>query len=318
MAWENSAGPVGGPHQRPGHHAREPECLRLLAQFHELFGLDPALHRVVPRGRPQVLGDGQQVTAGRAQVLHGLGDFAPLLAQPEDQVGLGDQPGVASRTQHVERTRVPEAGPDPPEDPRHGLDVVREDLRPGTEDLRQPVRFGVEVGNEQFHSAAGDGGVDLAADLRVQPGAAVGQVVTRDAGHGRVLQAHSGDGLRDPARLALVKRQRLARVDLAEVTPPGALVAADQEGRLAVLPAFEDVRAAGLLAHRVQAFAADERFQFGVGRSGAQPGLDPRRLPLDRDLAVAGLEAEHAPAFGCEYHPSRVCRRGRTAVRGHG
>jgi hypothetical protein len=51
---------------------------------------------------------------------------------------------------------------------------VREDLRPGAEDLRQAVRFGVEVGNEQFHAAAGDSGVDLAADLRVQPGATVG------------------------------------------------------------------------------------------------------------------------------------------------
>src|SRR6185312_4104908 len=208
-----------------------------------------------------------------------------------------------------------EAGPDPPEDPRHGLDVVREDLRPGTEDLRQAVRFGVEVGNEQFHAAAGDGGVDLAADLRVQPRAAVGEVVTRYAGHGRVLQAHGDDGLRNAARLALVERQRLARVDLAEITPAGALVAADQEGRLAVLPALEDVRAAGLLAHRVQAFAADQRFQFGIGGSGAQSGLDPRWLPLDRDLAIAGLEAEHASAFGCEYHPSRVCRRGCMAVR---
>src|SRR5580704_6086693 len=222
-------GPVGGPHQRSGHHAREPEFGRLLAQFHELFGLDPALHRMVPRGRPEVLGDGQQVTACHAQVLHGLGDLVPLLAQPQDQVGLGDQPSVAGRAQHVERARVPEAGPDPAEDPRHGLDVVREDFRPGTEDLGQSVRLGVEVGNEQFHAATWDGGVDLAADLRVQPRTAVGQVVTRDTGHGRVLQAHGGDGLRDPAWLARVERQRLARVDLAEVTPPGALVATDEE-----------------------------------------------------------------------------------------
>src|SRR6202035_3550519 len=113
----------------------------------------------------------------------------------------------------------------------------------------------------------------------------------------------------------LVEWLRLAGVDLAEVTPPGALVAADEEGCLAVLPALEDVRAAGFLAHRVQTFAPDQRFQLRVGGSGAQPGLDPRRLPLDRDLTVACLESEHASAFGCEYHPSRVCRRGRVAVR---
>src|ERR1035441_8871878 len=79
------------------------------------------------------------------------------------------------------------------------------------------------------------------------------------------------------------------------------------EGGLAVLPAFEDVRAAGFLADRVQALAADQVLELGVRRSGAEPGLDPRRLALDRDLAVAGLEAEHAAAFWCEYHPSRVC-----------
>src|SRR4029077_9636725 len=109
---------------------------------------------------------------------------------------------------------------------------------------------------------------------------------------------------------------RRAGVVVAEVTPPGPLAAADEERRLAVFPALEDVRAACFLAHRVQAFAPNQRFQFRVGRSGAQPGLDPRRLPLDRDLAVTGLEAEHASAFGCEYHPSRVCRRWRAAVRG--
>ena len=55
-----------------------------------------------------------------------------------------------------------------------------------------------------------------------------------------------------PERLAGVEVGRLAGVDLAEVAAPGALVAADQEGGLAVLPALEDVRAARLLADRVQ------------------------------------------------------------------
>src|SRR5204863_8598089 len=137
----------------------------------------------------------------------------------------------------------------------------------------------------------------------------VGQIVPRDPGHARELQARGGGGFRDAARLALVERQRLARVDLAEVRSPCALVAADQEGRLAVLPALEDVRAAGLLAYRVQAFAADQRFQFGTGRSGAQPDLDPWRLRLVRVLDIAGLMAEHAPCVGYEYHHSLVGRR---------
>src|SRR5207245_245503 len=134
------------------------------------------------------------------------------------------------------------------------------------------------------------------AHLRVQPRAAIRQVVTRDAGHGRVPQAHGGDGLRDPARLALVEWLRLAGVDLAEVTPPGALLAADEEGRLAVLPALEDVRAAGLLADRVQALALDQVAQVRVLGAHLRPGLDPGRLLLDRGGAVAHLEPQQLAA----------------------
>ena len=130
---------------------------------------------------------------------------------------------------------------------------------PRAEDLGELVGVGVEVGDQQLDAAAGQLGVDLADRLGVQPGAAVGQVVAGDAGDGGVAQAHRGDGLGDPARLVGVEVGRLAGVDLAEVAAPGALVAADEEGGLAVLPALVDVGAAGLLADRVQALAADQR-----------------------------------------------------------
>src|SRR5262245_54959978 len=48
---------VGGPDQRPGHHAREAEGERLLAEPFELCGLHPPSHRVVARRRAQVLRD---------------------------------------------------------------------------------------------------------------------------------------------------------------------------------------------------------------------------------------------------------------------
>ena len=129
----------------------------------------------------------------------------------------------------------------------------------------------VEVGDEQLDPAAGQQRVDLADRLGVEPGAAVGQVVAGDAGDGRVAQAHRGHRLGDPARLVGVELGRLAGVDLAEVAAPGALVAADEEGRLAVLPALVDVGAAGLLAHRVQALALDQAAQLGVLRAHASP-----------------------------------------------
>ena len=100
--------------------------------------------------------------------------------------------------------------------------------------------------------------MDLPHGLGVEPGALVLEVVARDAGDGRVVEPHGLDGLGDPARLVGVVLGGLARVDLAEVAAPGALVAADEEGRLAVFPALVDVRAAGLFADRVQALAADQ------------------------------------------------------------
>ena len=123
------------------------------------------------------------------------------------------------------------------------------------------VGVAVEVGDQQLDAAAGQQRVDLADRLGVQPGAAVGQVVAGDAGDGGVPQAHRGHRLGDPARLVGVELGRLAGVDLAEVAAAGALVAADEEGRLAVLPALVDVGAAGLLADRVQALALDQAAQ---------------------------------------------------------
>src|SRR5699024_9599541 len=107
--------------------------------------------------------------------------------------------------------------------------------------------------------------------LRVQPGAAVGQVVARDTRDGRVPQAHLAHGVRDAPGLVRVEVGRLAGVDLAEVTAAGALLTADEERRLTVLPALEDVGAARLLAHRVEAGAADQ-------------GLELRELRTDLGL----------------------------------
>src|SRR5690606_5254615 len=135
----------------------------------------------------------------------------------------------------------------------------------------------------------------------------VRQVVTRHAGDGRVPQAHRRHRLGHPARLVRVELGRLARVDLAELAAPRALLAAAEEGRLPVLPAFVDVGAAGLLADGVQALALDQATQLGELRS--HPGLDlyPRRLALDRCLRVARLDAQQPPALGSNHgHDARV------------
>src|SRR5690606_26920607 len=108
--------------------------------------------------------------------------------------------------------------------------------------------------------------------------------------------------LGDLARLLQVEGARLAGGDVAEVAAAGADVTADEEGGLAVLPALEDVGAARLLAHRVQATALDHRVQFAVLRPHLGGGPDPGRLALDGRLGVARLDAQHAAALGCDGH----------------
>ena len=162
--------------------------------------------------------------------------------------------------------------------------------------LKSGMRFSTPVPGVEL--------VDRADRLGVQPGAAVGQVVAGDAGDRGVLQAHLLHALGDPARLVAVERLRLAGVDLAEVAATRALVAADEEGRLAVLPALEDVGAAGLLADRVQTLGLHQRVELGVRRTHPRPGLDPLGLPLDRGLARCGPRGAAACA-----RPGRRCAR---------
>jgi hypothetical protein len=142
--------------------------------------------------------------------------------------------------------------------------------------------------------------VDLAHGLGVQPGAAVFEVVAGDARDGRVVEIHGDHGLAHAARLVAVQGLRLARVDLAEVAAPRALVAADEEGRLAVLPALVDVGAAGFLADGVQALALHEVLHLRVLGTHFRPGLDPLGLALDGGLGVPDLQAQHLASVGCD------------------
>ena len=93
--------------------------------------------------------------------------------------------------------------------------------------------------------------------------------------------------------------------------------AADEEGRLAVLPALEDVGTARFLAHGVQALALHEPLELGVLRAHGRARADPLGLPLDGRLRVACLDAQHAAPLGCDRHASHISRRaGACTVRG--
>ncbi|CAI7642649.1 unnamed protein product [Penicillium discolor] len=235
------------------------------------------------RGRAEVLGDGDDVAAGIVEVLQRLDDLLRLLAHAEDEVRLRDESGVAGLRENVEGALIAERRSDALEDAGHGLHVVREHLGTGIEDLAEEGRVRVVLVGQQLHAGVRVQLVDLAHRLGVEPGPGVGEVV---AGH----------------------------------APACALGAADEEGRLPVLPALIDVRAAGLLAHRVQVLALDERVQGGVLRPHLGPGLDPLGLALDRGLGVADLEAEELAPLGCGGHagtPRADHAAGHLAHRGH-
>ena len=112
---------------------------------------------------------------------------------------------------------------------RHGLQIVCEDLRCGGEDLFQRLRTALEVGHQELDAAAGQHRVDLSSGLGVQPGTAVGKVITGDAGDGRVAQFHLRHRGGHPGGLVLVVLGGTAGGDVAEVATARAQFAADEE-----------------------------------------------------------------------------------------
>ncbi|MCY1238773.1 hypothetical protein D9M72_515300 [compost metagenome] len=127
------------------------------------------------------------------QVAEGLGDFLPGFSHAQDQVGFGDHAQVPALRDDVQRPVVAERGADALEDPRDGLDVVREDLGLGVADRGDVFGFAGEVRDQEFDAGARVQFVDLADRLGVEPDALVGEVVPGHAGHGGVAQLHGLD-----------------------------------------------------------------------------------------------------------------------------
>ena len=138
--------------------------------------------------------------------------------------------------------------------PPHRLDVVVEDLGPrGEHRLQRLFLDAEEVGRQHLDRSLGQLRLQRADRRRVVAGAAVGDVVAVDRGDDDVLELHLRRGLGEPQRLERVRRRLgLARVDVAVAARASARVAEDLERRGAAAPALGDVRAARLLADRVQ------------------------------------------------------------------
>src|SRR5699024_673532 len=219
-------------------------------------------------------------------------------------VGFGDHAGIASDGQDIEGAFVTERRTDAAEDARDRLDVVGEHAGLGVEYLLKQVGLAREVGREDLDSGLRIEPANLSDRLGVEPRALVVEVVTGHASDGGVAQLHRLDRFRDATRLVEVQGVGLAGIDETEVAPPRTMVAADEERRLAVLPALEDVRTTGLVARGVQALALEELLQFSVLRPDRGLGLDPRRLLLDGRFGVADLETEEFAALRSDSHVS--------------
>src|SRR5262249_2975918 len=114
-------------------------------------------------------------------------------------------------------------------------------------------------------------------------------------------EAHLLRRLREPKRLEWVGRTvRLARVHVAVAACPGAGVSEDLEGGRATTPALGDVRAARLLADRVQLTAVDQLSHLGVaGGAGWRADLHPLRAARsfgDRQRALHRVESSRSRA----------------------
>ena len=154
----------------------------------------------------------------------------------------------------------------------HGLDVVVEDLGPRCEHGRERLLLGPEeVRREDLDLRRGQFPLQRADRRGVVAGAAVGEVVAVDGRDDDVGEPHLRGGLGEPERLERIGRPvGLAGVHVAVPARPRAGVPEDLEGRRPAAPALADVRAARLLADRVQAPLAHEALDLEVARARAR------------------------------------------------
>jgi hypothetical protein len=179
---------------------------------------------------------------------------------------------------------------------------VVEGVGPGVDDGPYGGPVPLEVRGKDLDGAAGYLSPDLADGGGEDLGATVFQLVAVDARYDGVLEAHLFSGVGHAPGLVEVELGRLACEDGAEAAGAGADVAKDHEGRGAVVPALADVRAAGLLADRVQPQAAHGLFYVAVALPHRRPGFEPLWPPVK---ALLLLERQ-------------ILRRHAVGWRGHG
>src|SRR3954452_21576588 len=300
-------GVVAGAHERAGGDVVEAQVVGRPLERGELVGVPVAHDGQVALGGAQVLADGEDLHAVRAQLREGVDHLVVRLAEPDHQAGLGGDLVAAHLLgvgEDAQRPLPARAAAGDRVQPRDDLDVVVEDVGALGDHLGQRHLVPLEVGREHLDLAAGRLAADLADDADERAGALVGQVVAVDAGDDRMAQAHARDRARHARRLERVVPRGLAGLDVAEPAAPRARVAEDHERRGAALPALADVRAGGLLADGVEVLGLDQARELEVALATRRRHLEPGRLALaDRpDVGPEDLQ---------DVHPARIGARAR-------
>ena len=166
---------------------------------------------------------------------------------------------------------------------------MRKHFRTCREHLLEQFGLRAEVGDQHLDPGARIQLMDLADRFRVQPSTFVVEVVACDTGDRRVLQPHLLNGFGNLARFIHVEGIGLAGVDVAEVASACARGATDEEGGLAVLPAFEDVGACGFLTDRVESEGLHTLLDFEELGTSPEFGLDPLGFAFDGSLRITGF-----------------------------
>ena len=183
--------------------------------------------------------------------------------------------------QQAQRLVVSRTRTDRRVEPRHRFQIVVEHVRMRRhDDLGRPIL--AQKVRRQHLDRGGRGrrpdGADDGGNMRRT---AVRQVIAVDRGDHDMAQPEPGHGIGDPGGLVGGQRAGLASAHVAEAAGPGAGVAHDHHGGVALRPAFADIGAGGLFAHRHQPVLAHQRAGLVVDRMVGRLDADPVRLALD-------------------------------------
>src|SRR5262249_26484149 len=118
---------------------------------------------------------------------------------------------------------------------------------------------------------------------------AIRQVVAINRGYYDMSKTELRGRLGDVARLLYVQGERQAGLHIAEGAGAGAGITHDHEGRVLLLPALADIRATGLLAHRVQAVVTHDFLGSEITLRDGSFHANPVWLSLDRRIRLVRL-----------------------------